>query len=335
MKPIDETTINRNLEYIKLEWADIHHSRQQEWGALVVIAGIFYAIAQIDPNYPDNPLEAKILLALLGAFCAFLGAWVCWQHHEILQQKTLVIVQLERQIGIQYPTRDVWFPVQILLFWLFGGICCTFIGLTLAYLAKSYEYKQLINWAYAIALVLFVFGFLGFAVYRRKIAKKHVSYGYTHPFHAELNDLESCLNALGEIPLKLIAGEIYNRSTVKEVVWKNPKWEWTPKGDEVKKYVLLNRRDAFQFSLANANSKQDWHMHANTFEIYVSECRIEIGYIENNKEMKLETSRGVLIVPPNIHHKVKLSGITYVFQAMLSGRRLGLDKIKLFESNAG
>jgi len=60
-----ETMIERNLEYIKLQWADIHHSRQQEWKALAVIAGIFYALAQVDLPYPEG-LGAKIFLGLLG-----------------------------------------------------------------------------------------------------------------------------------------------------------------------------------------------------------------------------------------------------------------------------
>ena len=32
------------LEYIKIQWADIHHSRHQEWKALSVIGAVFLAI---------------------------------------------------------------------------------------------------------------------------------------------------------------------------------------------------------------------------------------------------------------------------------------------------
>jgi hypothetical protein len=334
VETIEETMVKRNLEYIKLEWTDIHHSRQQEWGALVIIAGIFYAIARVEPDYPGNPLEAKIFLGLLGVFSAFLGAWICWQHHEILQQKISVIVRLERQVGMQYPVRNVWFPVQVLLFWLFGGICSTFVGLTLGYVVESCKYYHLIPWTYGIGLAVFFLGFVGFAVCRRKKAMERLSYGYSHPFYAETQDLEQCLGHMGEIPLKLVVGGTLDRSGIKEVVWEDEKWTWhrSDEDESIIKPVLLNRCDVFQFSLANTSSRQDWHQHSSTFEVYFSDNPIELDYEEQGMRKGLKVNRGVLIVPPKIPHKVNLSGITFVFQATLAGGGLGEDKTELGES---
>jgi hypothetical protein len=337
MGTIDETMIKRNLEYIKLEWADIHHSRQQEWGALVAVAGIFYAIAQVEPDYPGNPLEAKIFLGLLGILSAFLGAWVCWQHHEILQQKISVIVKLERQIGIQYPVRNVWFPVQVLLFWLFGGICSAFVGLTLGYAAQALQRGYLQRSAYGVGFVVFL-GFLGFAYFRRRKAVKSISYGFTHPYYAEMKDLDQCLSDLEDIPLKLVTGGTFDRRRIKEEVWKSPKWtyEKSQSGSsnlgctEIIKPVFLNRRDMFEFSLASADSKQDCHSHKHVLEVYVSDDPIDLAYQEQQDGAKrvetVHVDRGVVIVPPGIPHRVKLKGRTFVFQAALVCQDLSGDK---------
>lgn len=326
MEAIDETMIKRNLEYIKLEWADIHHSRQQEWSALVVIAGIFYAIARVDLPPPQS-LEAKIFLGLLGVLSAFLGAWICWQHHEILQQKISLIVKLERQIGIQYPVRCVWFPVQVLLFWLFGGICSAFVGITLSYAVQARGYLDLQLKMYGVGIATFLL-FLVFAVLRRWKALRSVTYGYRHPFYAEMEDLERCLASLGDVPLKLIVGGTLDRPGIREVPWESPQWTWQLDSKSVTKPVLLNRRDVFQSSLAAAFSRQDWHQHKSTFEVYVSDDQMAVEYEEQGTEKKLRVDRGVLIIPPGIPHKASLSGSTFVFQATLAGRGLGQDKVK-------
>jgi hypothetical protein len=326
MATVTQTTVERNLEYIKLQWEDIRHSRMQEWKALVVIAGIFYAIAQVDPDYPDHPLEAKIFLGLFGILSAFLGALISWQHYTVFLQKISVIDKLERQIGIQYPMRTVRFSVQVLLFLLFGGICSAFVGLTLGYGAEAFDSDGLRFGAYGVGVAVFLVGFLRFVYVRRREATRAASYGFSHPYCAEMADLERCLAFLGDVPLKLVVGGTLDRPGVKEIPWESPRWTWDVDDGTITKPVLLNRRDVFQFSLANASSKQAWHRHTYTFDVYVSEDPMDLDYGEQSATSKVHVDRGALIVPPGVRHKVGLAGNTYVFQVTLAGQGLGEDK---------
>jgi general stress protein CsbA len=330
METVTETTVERNLEYIKLQWADIHHSRQQEWKALAAVAGIYLAIAQV--GLPEGQaalnaaLGARIFLGLLGALSAFLGACISWQHHTIFLHKISVINKLERQIGIQYPMRSEPFSVQVLLFLLFGGICSAFVGITLGYGADAVGRYTLRFWAYGVGVVVFLAGFLQFAYVRRREATKAASYGFSHPFYAEMGNLERCLAFLGDVPLKLVVGGTLDRPGIREVPWESPRWAWHSDYKTITKAVLLNQRDVFQFSLANASSKQDWHRHSDTFEIYVSNRPMELEYGEPGAEERIHVNQGVLIVPPGVRHEAQLQGNTFVFQATLAGQGLGEDK---------
>lgn len=145
------------------------------------------------------------------------------------------------------------------------------------------------------------------------------------PLIAELNDLANCLNQLGEKPLKLIAEKVYRKFN--EVEWDTPKWSFVQNNGIIEdKKLLSNVNDTFQFSIANSESKQDFHVHKKIFEIYVSYSKIEISYIMNNREETMQVSKGVLIVPPGVVHKIKLHGITFVFQASSKGSKVHEDK---------
>jgi hypothetical protein len=330
---MDKAMIERNLQYISLQWADIHHSRQQEWKALAVIAGIFYAIAQVDLLQPEG-LVAKSLLGAVGVLGAFIGACISWQHHRFFLDKISLISRLERQIGIQYPAREVLLPVNVLLFLLFGGICSVFVGITLGYMVELGSRDDLRMLMFGVGAVFFV-GFLVFALAFRLKAMKVKSYGFRHPFCAEMEDLEQCLASLGPVPLKLVVGEMLDRNGIREEPWVSRKWTYRRSDGSITKDVLLNRRDVFQFSLANASSRQDWHYHNSTFEVYVSDDVINLAYEEPGTEGKQQTlriDRGVLIIPPGIPHKVSLSGNTFVFQATLAGQGLDGDKFLVRES---
>jgi len=145
------------------------------------------------------------------------------------------------------------------------------------------------------------------------------------PLIAELNDLANCLDRLGNRPLKLIAEKVYRKFN--EVKWDTPKWSFVQDNGIIEdKKLLSNPDDTFQFSIANKESKQDFHVHKHIFEIYVSNSKMEISYIRNNKEETIQVSNGVLIVPPEVTHKVKLNGITFVFQAGIKGAKVHKDK---------
>ena len=237
-------------------------------------------------------------------------------------------------MGIQYPMRRALFPVQVLLFLLFGGICSAFIGLTSGYVAEAVGRDELRLWAYTMGVLVFC-GFFFYALFRRREVVKVKSYGFRHPFYAEMEDMERCLASLGNTPLKLITGGTLGRPGVEEVVWESPQWTCHLDEELISKPVLLNRRDVFQFSLASASSRQDWHYHNSTFEVYVSDAPMDVEYVEQGAERKtqaLHVNRGVLIMPPGIPHKVGLSGHTFVFQATLASQGLGEDKVTVGES---
>ncbi|MDD5772446.1 MAG: hypothetical protein PHX78_03170 [bacterium] len=153
------------------------------------------------------------------------------------------------------------------------------------------------------------------------------------PLIAELNDLTNCLNQMGTKPLKLIANKVYRE--VKETKWDVPMWSFiSNKGIIKDKKLLTNPEDTFQFSLANQHSKQDFHVHKKIFEIYVSYSKIEILYINKEKTKEsLKIFRGILIVPPMLIHKIKLHGITFVFQVGAKGSKVHNDK-KILKSSA-
>lgn len=104
-------------------------------------------------------------------------------------------------------------------------------------------------------------------------------------------------------------------------------WEFSRDGDNIiDKKLLAFPRDSFQFSVANEQSKQDFHLHAGVLEIYISNSPIELAYEKDGREEKLGVPSGILIVPPGVVHRVKLHGLTHVFQVATRGQVHG-DKI--------
>jgi hypothetical protein len=310
------------IEYIKLQWEDIRHSRLQDWSYMGVIAGILYAIANIQAP------ELRMGLSLLGLLCSALGALMAWQHHQIFLDKLIVIEKMERRLGIQYSSRTTLLPVQILIFLLFAGIASAFVGMTIYFWSAIPNYGFLKTYSLWGGVVSFLIVFIGIVAIRTRSLNRG-PFQYTTAYFAELNQLEQCLEYLQDKPLKLIADELWTQSRFKEIPWDNPEWSYSIEEYHIIKPILLNRRDIFQFSVANADSKQDWHYHKYVFEIYVSNNPISLEY----KKLPLEeggqfmkVNKGILIVPPGLPHKVTLSGTTFVFQATLAGKDLSKDK---------
>jgi len=148
------------------------------------------------------------------------------------------------------------------------------------------------------------------------------------PLIAQKDNLNECLSLLKEKPLKLVANSLYKKFN--ETKWDNPKWSFTKSKENVtNKNLLPNKDDLFQFSVANERSKQDFHYHEHTYEIYISDAKIEISYMDENSQIIYqEIDDGVLIVPPNLRHKVRLYGFTFVLQASLDGSK-GIDADKI------
>lgn len=64
------------LEYIRIQWADIHHSRNQVWQALVIIAGIYASIGQLN----SASIAYLPLISAAGALISTLAYPPCELH---------------------------------------------------------------------------------------------------------------------------------------------------------------------------------------------------------------------------------------------------------------
>ena len=140
---------------------------------------------------------------------------------------------------------------------------------------------------------------------------------------AEIDDLVSCLNLLGDRPVKLVANDFFGD----ESQWDTIQWSFqVTQGKVTDKKLLPNPEDSFQFSVANESSKQDLHVHEKVYEIYVAPSGAEVDYCSAGSRRSAQVSKGVLIVPPNLPHKVKLFGPTFVFQAATQGGAVDTDR---------
>ncbi len=131
---------------------------------------------------------------------------------------------------------------------------------------------------------------------------------------------------MGRRPLKLIAEAV--QPAFKESAWIEPRWKFARDGDSIAdRRLLAFAEDSFQFSIANEQSRQDFHLHEKVAEIFVSNFPLELTYRKSGREETLNVSSGVLIVPPGIAHRIKLHGLTFVFQAATQGGRVHNDKV--------
>ena len=149
------------------------------------------------------------------------------------------------------------------------------------------------------------------------------------PLTAELADLESCLALLGTRPVKLIADAV--RPEFGEAEWDEPAWSFERAGERVTaKKLLPHQEDTFQFSMGGPASKQDFHRHEHTFEIYVSYSPMTVQF-ENREGCTVErrVARGVLIIPPGVAHRVSFAGTAFVFQAATAGAQVHSDRTSL------
>ena len=145
------------------------------------------------------------------------------------------------------------------------------------------------------------------------------------PLVAEFGDLADCLRQMGQRPLKLVANKAQKR--LKESEWNSPKWSFVEDNGVIKdKKLLSNTDDTFQFSIAGRKSRQDFHVHRKIFEIYLSNSKMEISYKKRQMTETMGVSRGVLIVPPGVAHKITLHGFAFVFQASIKGSKVHGDK---------
>ena len=308
------------LDYIRIQWEDIHHCRQQTWQALVIVAGVFAGVGQLGGAQP----VLTTCLAVAGAVIAALSAYMTWQHREIMTQKLGVIGGLERQLGIEFPTRRKTIPVQMLIFLIFGVATAAFAAIP--FVIRPHQWPL----GVAIAdLVLIVFVLRAFTPPTRSPDRGVPT--IDSPRYAESEDLRRCLALLERDPLKLIAPMMVEREGIEEREWEGIQWslEEGRSGSAMLKDILTSPIDTYQLSVADSSSRQDRHYHDTVLEIYISELPMELRYkmdADSDTWANEVVRQGVLVVPPRLPHEVELGGLTYVVQVSVTGDRIGEDK---------
>jgi hypothetical protein len=95
----------------------------------------------------------------------------------------------------------------------------------------------------------------------------------------------------------------------------------------VSKDILEFPSDQFQFSVADARSRQQSHKHLSVVELYISPYGMEVQYTRSDGTSEiLSIEGGAILVPPTVEHNLKLHGLTFVVQYAAPGQRVSSDK---------
>ncbi len=90
---------------IEQEWADIHHSRVQEWTALGIIVGAHLGLIQLTKIFIDLKVSLSISsigisASIIGAILSILGALMTCRHRHLMRVKLTWIYDAEFQLGL-------------------------------------------------------------------------------------------------------------------------------------------------------------------------------------------------------------------------------------------
>jgi hypothetical protein len=311
------------IDYIRIQWDDIHHSRNQEWKYFTIISGSIATAVGVALWKTDVNVAIRITFLIFSLILCSMGGYITYAHWLIFYGKKLIICNFERKLGIHVVPQRAPLSVQGMIFLFHFWFAAILVGVILW---LSIE----ILWvAISSAAIVLIGGFAITFILSKKLRSRFEQFpanNTIYPLFAEQDDLESCLESLKNRPLKLIAGGLYND----EVVWEKLKWDFqvNETRDIVNKKLLLNTKDNFQISVANQHSKQDFHLHEQLYEIYISVSKICCEYfVDGHEDHPVSISHGILIIPPGVTHKVKLSGTTYVFQCSISNCTVGGDRL--------
>jgi hypothetical protein len=104
----EESVVSDLIEYIKIQRASIHHSRNQEWRILVVVLSVFYALF----NVPGDAKSLHIAITVLGLIACGIAAYVSYAHWLGFFRKMRIIRRCECELGIQVNLTHTPFRVQ-------------------------------------------------------------------------------------------------------------------------------------------------------------------------------------------------------------------------------
>jgi len=98
------------MEYIKIQWTDIHHSRNQEWRILAIIGAAIAALL-----VPGVEEELQVPISVFGIIASIMGVYTSIAHSIIFLSKMSVIRECERELGIEARFRSGPVPVQSII----------------------------------------------------------------------------------------------------------------------------------------------------------------------------------------------------------------------------
>lgn len=91
--------------FIEREWADLHHSRVQEWTALGVVVGAHVGILQLLNLTQEATVSVPFWIrmsvgCLVGILFSIVGILVTCRHRRLMQVKLAWIFQAEDRLGL-------------------------------------------------------------------------------------------------------------------------------------------------------------------------------------------------------------------------------------------
>lgn len=93
--------------FITNEWADLHHSRVQEWTALGIVAGVHVVALQfasflIEKHAAIPPRTLLPVASAIAAAFAVFGILITCRHRRVMNVKLNWIFQAEDKLGLIY-----------------------------------------------------------------------------------------------------------------------------------------------------------------------------------------------------------------------------------------
>jgi hypothetical protein len=328
------------LGYMKQQWDDIHHSRNQDWKVLLIIIGIFSVLFVLHRSEFKNAdtLPLELLVCAAGLLACTLGACIAFAHWRLFFGKLNVIRRCEHSLDIRLNLPKNRIPVQGVIFFNNFFLGSALIGWASWVVLNSFGVVRLasIIVALAIAVITLLIGvWLTIRVFhtlldelrgRDTISFDPLPVGHPQqPLIAETPQLAACLELLRGRPIKLVAEARHDDETS----WTSPIWTFQERdGHLIVKDLLDLPADRFQFSVANEQSRQVPHKHLSVFEIYISTHPMKVWYRRpDGTSQVLTVENGAILVPPTVEHNVTLRGLTFVVQCATSDHRVSSDKV--------
>ncbi|KYK34631.1 MAG: hypothetical protein AYK18_13950 [Theionarchaea archaeon DG-70] len=127
MSELLESTVNASdlTEFIKAQWADIHHSRNQDWTILAMVGVSFYFLSQAED------LASRGAAIGFGIGTCLIGICISMRHWALLLSKTKMINICQEKLGIKAEYHEFPFAVQgmiIMLYFLIMSVFFVFLA---------------------------------------------------------------------------------------------------------------------------------------------------------------------------------------------------------------